>query len=126
MNYDVVLDPCLFVSRAWRGFAGRPPGKPTTMYLAVTVIPAMLLGFGFVLQQHAAEQLSARYFLRPRLVRELLHKPLWLTGIAAMVVGDLMSAWALGHLSLSVIEPLLTTNLIFALMLAVPISGEVP
>jgi drug/metabolite transporter (DMT)-like permease len=95
------------------------------MYLAVTVIAAMLLGFGFVLQQHAAEQLTARYFLHLQLIRELLRKPLWLTGIAAMVVGDLMSAWALGHLSLSVIEPLLTTNLIFALLLAVPISGEV-
>src|SRR5262249_29032053 len=95
------------------------------MYIAVTLIAAMLLGVGFVLQQHAAEQLSARYFLSLRLISELLRKPLWLTGIAAPIVGDLMVAWALGHLSLSVIEPLLTTNLIFALLLAVPVSGEV-
>ncbi len=94
------------------------------MYIAVTLIAAMLLGIGFVLQQHAAEQLTARYFLRFGLIRELLRKPRWLTGIAALAAGDLMSAWALGHLSLSVIEPLLTTNLIFALLLAVPISGE--
>jgi drug/metabolite transporter (DMT)-like permease len=95
------------------------------MYIAVTVIAAMLLGFGFVLQQHAAAKLPASY-LHLRLIAQLLRQRIWLAGIAVMVVGQALSAWGLGHLSLTVSEPLLATNLIFALLLAAPISGEVP
>jgi drug/metabolite transporter (DMT)-like permease len=95
------------------------------MYIAVTLIAAMLLGAGFVLQQHAAAKLPASY-LHFRLITELLRQRIWLGGIAVMVVGQALSAWGLGHLSLTVSEPLLATNLIFALLLAAPISGEIP
>ncbi|HEX6933950.1 MAG TPA: DMT family transporter [Streptosporangiaceae bacterium] len=95
------------------------------MYIAVTVIAAMLLGVGFVLQQHAASKLPCSY-LHLRLIAELLRQRIWLGGVAVMVVGQALSAWGLGHLSLTVSEPLLATNLIFALLLAAPISGEVP
>jgi len=95
------------------------------MYIAVTVIAAMLLGFGFVLQQHAAAKLSASY-LHLRLIAQLLRQRIWLAGVAVMIVGQALSAWGLGHLSLTVSEPLLATNLIFALLLAAPISGEIP
>ena len=95
------------------------------MYIAVTVIAAMLLGFGFVLQQHAAAKLSASY-LHLRLITQLLRQRIWLAGVAVMVAGQGLSAWGLGHLSLTVSEPLLATNLIFALLLAAPISGEIP
>ncbi len=95
------------------------------MYIAVTVIAAMLLGVGFVLQQHAAAKLPCSY-LHLRLIAQLLRQRIWLGGIAVMVVGQALSAWGLGHLSLTVSEPLLATNLIFALLLAAPISGEVP
>jgi drug/metabolite transporter (DMT)-like permease len=95
------------------------------MYIAVTVIAAMLLGFGFVLQQHAAAKLSASY-LHLRLIAQLIRQRIWLAGVAVMIVGQALSAWGLGHLSLTVSEPLLATNLIFALLLAAPISGEIP
>jgi len=95
------------------------------MYIAVTVIAAMLLGVGFVLQQHAAAKLSAEY-LQLRLIAELLRKRIWVAGVVIMVMGQGLSAWGLGHLSLTVSEPLLATNLIFALLLAAPISGEIP
>ncbi|HEX7995610.1 MAG TPA: DMT family transporter [Streptosporangiaceae bacterium] len=95
------------------------------MYIAVTVIAAMLLGVGFVLQQRAAAKLPCSY-LHLRLIAELLRQRIWLGGIAVMVVGQVLSAWGLGHLSLTVSEPLLATNLIFALLLAAPISGEIP
>src|SRR5262245_24285186 len=95
------------------------------MYIAVTVIAAMLLGAGFVLQQRAAAKLPCSYLLL-RLIAELLRQRIWLGGIAVMIVGQALSAWGLGHLSLTVSEPLLATNLIFALLLAAPISGEIP
>ncbi len=94
------------------------------LYIAVTIVAAMLCGFGFVLQQHAAEQVRAAKFLKLGLIARLVHNRRWLLGIAALIVGDLASAWTLGHLDLSVSEPLLTTSLIFALLLAVPLSGQ--
>ncbi len=95
------------------------------MYIAVTVIAAMLLGVGFVLQQHAASKLPTQY-LHLRLIAELLHQRIFVAGVVIMVIGQGLSAWGLGHLSLTVSEPLLATNLIFALLLAAPISGEIP
>jgi drug/metabolite transporter (DMT)-like permease len=41
-----------------------------------------------------------------------------------MAAGQLLSVWVLGHLDLSVAEPLLATSLIFALLLAAPLSGQ--
>jgi drug/metabolite transporter (DMT)-like permease len=95
------------------------------MYIAVTVIAAMLLGIGFVLQQHAAAKLPASY-LHLSLIAQLARQRIWLGGVAIMVVGQGLSAWGLGHLSLTVSEPLLTTSLIFALLFAAPIYGEIP
>jgi len=92
--------------------------------VVIALAAAMLLGVGFVLQQHAAEQAPKAYFLRLRLITDLLHRPRWLAGLAVMIAGQLCSAWAVGHLDLSLAEPLLATNLIFALALAVPLSRQ--
>jgi drug/metabolite transporter (DMT)-like permease len=43
-----------------------------------------------------------------------------------MVAGEILSAWVFGHLDLSIAEPLLATDLVFALVLAVPLAGERP
>ena len=94
------------------------------MNIAITLIAAMLAGTGFVLQQHAAEQAPQSYFLRLRLITTLLHRPRWLAGVAVMAAGQLLSAWAIGHVALSLAEPLLTSSLVFALALAVPLSGQ--
>src|SRR5262249_41814520 len=36
----------------------------------------------------------------------------------------LLSVWAIGHLELTVAEPLLASSLLFALLLAVPLTGQ--
>ena len=95
-----------------------------SVYIAVTLVAAMLAGFGFVLQQHAAEQERDTQFLRFKLIAHLVRNRRWLAGLGLVIAGDLLSAWTLGHLDLSVSEPLLTTSLIFALVLAVPLSGQ--
>ena len=94
------------------------------MTIVITLIAAMLAGTGFVLQQHAAEQAPHSYFLRLRLITTLLHRPRWLAGVAVMAAGQLLSAWAIGHVPLALAEPLLTSSLIFALALAIPLSGQ--
>ncbi len=91
---------------------------------AITLLAAVLLGFGFVLQQYAARQEPESRFLSPRILTDLLRKPRWLVGIACMVAGQLLAAWSIGHLPLTLVEPLLTTYLLFALILAVPLSKQ--
>ncbi|HTS98501.1 MAG TPA: DMT family transporter [Streptosporangiaceae bacterium] len=94
------------------------------MVIGITLVAAMLLGAGFVLQQHAAEQEPQAYFLRLKLITDLLHRPRWLLGFGVMVSGQLLSAWCVGHLDLTLYEPLLATSLIFALALAVPLTRQ--
>jgi drug/metabolite transporter (DMT)-like permease len=94
------------------------------MVLGITLVAAMLLGCGFVLQQHAAEQEPQAYYMRLRLILDLLRRRRWLLGFGIMISGQLLSAWCVGHLALTLYEPLLATSLIFALALAVPISHQ--
>ncbi|MFE9450171.1 DMT family transporter [Streptomyces sp. NPDC006739] len=79
---------------------------------------ACLLGFGFVLQQHAAEREPLSLMLSFRLLLDLVRVPLWLAGIGCMVVGQVLGAVALAHGSLAQVEPMLTANLLFAMALA--------
>ena len=94
------------------------------MFVIVTLLAAALSGCGFVLQQHAAQQQPPASFLRAGLITALVRNRRWLAGLGLLIAGDLVQAWTLGHLDLSVSEPLLATSLIFALILAVPISGQ--
>jgi drug/metabolite transporter (DMT)-like permease len=94
------------------------------MVIAITLVAAMLLGVGFVLQQHAAEQAPQAHFLRLSLIADLVRRRRWLVGFGVMVAGQLLSAWCVGHLALTLYEPLLATSLIFALALAVPLSRQ--
>jgi drug/metabolite transporter (DMT)-like permease len=88
----------------------------------LTLLAALLIGTGFVLQQNAAMREPASRFLSLRLITDLLRQPRWLTGIACMIGGQVLAAWSIGNLPLAFVEPLLTTNLVFALIVAVPIT----
>lgn len=94
------------------------------MNYVLGVLAAILLGTSFVLQQGAAQQVPASDFLRLRLVADLLRKPRWLAGIGTMILGQLLAAWVEGHMILALAAPLLATNLLVALSLAWPLSGE--
>jgi drug/metabolite transporter (DMT)-like permease len=102
----------------------RTNGDHSAVGIAVTLVAALLLGWGFVLQQNAAERAPKAHFLRLALIGDLLRKRRWLAGVAVMVAGQLASAWSVSHIPLSLAEPLLSTNLLFALALAVPLSGQ--
>jgi drug/metabolite transporter (DMT)-like permease len=91
---------------------------------ATTLLAAVLLGVGFVLQQSSAEQEPESRFLHLRILTDLLRKPRWLVGIGCMVAGYLLVAWSIDHLELTLVEPLLTTYLVWALILAVPLSRQ--
>ncbi|MFE9094747.1 DMT family transporter [Streptomyces sp. NPDC007264] len=90
----------------------------SVLVLALAVSAAVCLGTGFVLQQNAAQQAPLSDFLSPRLLLDLMRMPRWLAGIGLMVAGMVLSAGALANGEISVVEPLVATNLLFALALS--------
>ncbi|PAZ12824.1 hypothetical protein CLM62_28305 [Streptomyces sp. SA15] len=90
----------------------------SVLVLVLALSAACCLGFGFVLQQNAARQAPLRDFLSPRLLLDLMKVPRWLGGIGLMVAGMALGAMALGMGEISLVEPLLATNLLFALALS--------
>ncbi|MFJ9718053.1 DMT family transporter [Streptomyces sp. NPDC101213] len=90
----------------------------SVLVLVLAVSAACCLGFGFVLQQNAAQKAPLGDFLSPRLLLDLMRVPRWLGGIGLMVAGMALGAVALSQGELSLVEPLLATNLLFALALS--------
>ncbi|WP_269858839.1 DMT family transporter [Streptomyces sp. RPT161] len=85
---------------------------------------ACCLGFGFVLQQRAAQRAPLSDFLSFRLLLDLMRMPEWVIGIVAMVAGMVLGALALAHGEISLVEPLTATNLLFAMGLSRWLSGQ--
>lgn len=94
------------------------------MTFVIILSAAFCIGLGFVLQQRAAQDAPPEDLLSVRLLVDLIRKPRWLLGIAVMVVGQLLGAVALGRADVTLVEPLLTCNLLFALGLARLISAQ--
>ncbi|MEU7260028.1 DMT family transporter [Streptomyces rimosus] len=88
----------------------------TVFLLAVSA--ACCLGSGFVLQQGAAQRAPMQDFLSLRLLLDLARMPRWLAGIGFMVAGMALGAAALGMGEVTLVEPLLATNLLFAMALS--------
>jgi drug/metabolite transporter (DMT)-like permease len=85
---------------------------------------ACCLGFGFVLQQRAAQRAPLSDFLSFRLLLDLMRMPEWLLGIFLMISGMALSALALTQGEVSLVEPLTTTSLLFAMLLSRHLTGQ--
>ncbi|MES9522641.1 DMT family transporter [Streptomyces capoamus] len=96
----------------------------SVLVLLLAVSAACCLGFGFVLQQDAAQKAPLGDFLSFRLLLDLVRVPRWLGGLGLMVAGMVLGAIALGRGEISLVEPLLATNLLFALALSRYRTGQ--
>ncbi|MBT2386448.1 DMT family transporter [Streptomyces sp. ISL-11] len=88
------------------------------MVFAFAMGAACCLGIGFVLQQSAAQRAPMSDFLSLRLLLDLARMPRWLAGIGLMIAGMVLGAVALGYGEVSLVEPLMATNLLFAMALS--------
>ena len=88
------------------------------MVYPVGVVAALCLAVGYVLQQRAAATAPLAEVLHWRLLLDLLRRRTWLAGLAFAIVGQVLAAWALALAGLAVVEPLLSTNLLFAFAVA--------
>jgi len=88
------------------------------MTYLLAVLAACANATSSVLQRKAGRRVPQGENLSPRLIWSLLHEPTWFGGIAAVTVGFLLQATALGSGQLSVVEPILVLELPAALLLA--------
>ncbi|WP_261991860.1 DMT family transporter, partial [Streptomyces sp. OR43] len=72
----------------------------------------------------AARHAPKSDYLSPRLLLDLMRVRSWLAGIGLMVCGMVLGALALGKGEVSVVEPLLATNLLFAMALSRHRTGQ--
>jgi hypothetical protein len=92
------------------------------MVFVAGVLAALFIGLGWVLQQRVAAEAALSELLSFRLLLHLLTKPMWLLGVGAMVTGGLLGGWALRLGSVTLVEPLLSTNLLFAFLFSALIA----
>lgn len=94
------------------------------MVFVLGIASAAFVGLGLVLQQRVAQRLSLSDFLTVRLLWHLARQRQWLLGLAIMIVGQVLGAFALDRGDVSLVEPLLATNLFFALAFARTLGGH--
>lgn len=94
----------------------------------MAVVFALLAALGYaaasVLQQRAAAEVGDEHSLKIGLLVRLLKRPMWLAGFAADWVAFAFQAAALATGALLVVQPLLTTGLLFALPIGARWSGR--
>ena len=88
------------------------------MTIVLALLSAALFGCGVGLQQRPARDVPDSYAGRPGLLARVVRRPLWLLGILAEIGGFVLQVVALRNGSLVVVQPLITTSLLFTLALA--------
>lgn len=88
------------------------------MVYVLSAIAAVIIGIGTVIQQRSAFQAPPEYGLSPKLLLWLVQRPLWLGGVAASLVGNIVFAVAVGTGSVALVEAMFVLRLIVALVLA--------
>lgn len=94
------------------------------MDIAITIVAAVIAGMCFalagVLQQRVASTRPEGESLSPRLLLDLARQRLWVAGISMAMLSYVFQAIALAFGPLSVVQPLIVTELVFAL----PVSAR--
>lgn len=88
------------------------------MVYVLAVTAALIVGIGTVLEQRAASQAPPEFNLSPRLLVYLVQRPLWLSGAACSLLGNLVFAAALGLGAVALVTAVFVLRLLFALTLA--------
>lgn len=93
----------------------------TSMATGIAVLAALLAACCFavaaVLQQAAAAEAPEAESLRPRLVLRLARRPMWVAGVSMSAFSYVVQGVALAFGPLVLVQPLASTDLVFALPL---------
>jgi drug/metabolite transporter (DMT)-like permease len=87
------------------------------MSVLLAALAALVYGAAVAVQHHEAAATAPEVSLRPRLLLDLLRRPLWLIGLVGDLGGFALQTTALALGSLVVVQPILTSSLVVSLML---------
>lgn len=87
------------------------------MTIALALVSAALFGTGVALQQRPARTVPDRFAARFSLLVHLLARPMWVAGVIIQIAGFVMQVVALRRGSLVVVQPVITTSLLFTVAL---------
>jgi drug/metabolite transporter (DMT)-like permease len=87
---------------------------------------AVTYGLSAVLEQRSVSQVAERGVFAPRLLVDLARRPLWLASIVATVIGAALQALALHFGPLSLVQPILVLDLLFAVLISAGLRRTVP
>ncbi|GJF10761.1 hypothetical protein NGTWS0302_27080 [Mycolicibacterium cyprinidarum] len=91
-------------------------GHGLTVLLAL--LSAAFLAVGIVARQRATIDVPAELGVSPVMIQTLIRRPLWWAGTSAAIAGYVFQALALANGSLLLVQPILTSALLFALPLS--------
>jgi len=86
--------------------------------VSLGLIAAAAFGTASVLEERSTKQVPERAALSPRLLIDLIRRPLFLASIAVNVAGAGLQVLALHFGSLTLVQPLLVLSLLFAVVVA--------
>ncbi|MFZ0216406.1 MAG: DMT family transporter [Candidatus Dormiibacterota bacterium] len=81
------------------------------------VAGAMSFGLASALQHVATMHVPVRPALRPSLILDLLHEPVWTASLLLNLLGSALQILALANGPLALVEPMLVTDLLFATLM---------
>ena len=91
-------------------------GHGLTVVLAL--LSAAFLAIGIVARQRATMDVPAELGVSPLMIQTLIRRPLWWAGTSSAIAGYVFQALALANGSLLLVQPILTSALLFALPLS--------
>ncbi|HEV7762531.1 MAG TPA: DMT family transporter [Acidimicrobiales bacterium] len=94
------------------------------MVVVSALLAAVAYAVAMVLQQRSAQGTDPATSLQPRLLTQLARQRWWLIGVACNGLAFVLRAVALAHGSLVLVQPLLLTGLVFALLLETRLAGR--
>jgi drug/metabolite transporter (DMT)-like permease len=92
----------------------------------ITLAAALAFASSSVAEQRSTRQVPRRGVLSPRLLLDLLARPLWLAAIVLNAVGSVLQVAALHFGPLALVQPLLVSNLLFAVLISVALRHRPP
>jgi len=92
----------------------------------VAVAAAITFGASDVIEQRATHEVAERKLLDPRLFADLLASRLWVTGIVVDISASGLQAVALHFGPLSLVQPILVCDLLFAALMAAAVARRRP
>jgi drug/metabolite transporter (DMT)-like permease len=97
-----------------------PNSTSTMFFVAVPAAVAGAASFGLAsaVQQRATKEVPTTGTLDPRLILELIRRPVWVLGVGTVVVGLSLQLVALAFGPLVLVQPLLVTGVLFGAVFA--------